>query len=75
MRVNLFTSLGALKVGLDILMKEEHVQVDQILGHGVSSRQKVSARRSSQVPSTHRFPLWRQQERAEPGASHCWLLI
>ena len=27
MRVNL-------KVGLDILMKEEHVQVDQILGHG-----------------------------------------
>lgn len=34
MRVNLFTSLGALKVGLDILMKEEHVQVDQILGHG-----------------------------------------
>ena len=32
--VNLFTSLGALKVGLDILMKEEHVQVDQILGHG-----------------------------------------
>lgn len=75
MRVNLFTSLGALKVGLDILMKEEHVQVDQILGHGVSSRQKVSARRSSQVPSTHRFPSWRQQERAEPGASHCWLLI
>ena len=34
MRVNLFTSLGTLKVGLDILMKEEHVQVDQILGHG-----------------------------------------
>ena len=34
MRVNLFTSLGALNVGLDILMKEEHVQVDQILGHG-----------------------------------------
>ena len=34
MRVNLFTSLGALKVGRDILMKEEHVQVDQILGHG-----------------------------------------
>ena len=34
MRVHLFTALGALKVGLDILMKEEHVQVDQILGHG-----------------------------------------
>lgn len=34
MRVNLFTSLGALKVGLDILLKQEGVQLDQILGHG-----------------------------------------
>lgn len=34
MRVHLFTSLGALKTGLDILLKEEGVQVDQILGHG-----------------------------------------
>lgn len=34
MRVNLFTSLGALKTGLDILLKEEGVQVDEILGHG-----------------------------------------
>jgi len=33
-RVNLFTSLGALKVGLDILMKEEGVKVDKITGHG-----------------------------------------
>jgi sugar (pentulose or hexulose) kinase len=34
MRVNLFTSLGALKIGLDILLKEEGVQLDKILGHG-----------------------------------------
>lgn len=34
MRVNLFTALGALKVGLDILLKQEGVQVDHILGHG-----------------------------------------
>lgn len=34
MRVHLFTALGALKTGLDILLKEEKVQVDQILGHG-----------------------------------------
>lgn len=34
MRVNLFTSLGALKVGLDILLKQEGVKVDKILGHG-----------------------------------------
>ena len=34
MRVHLFTSLGALKTGLDILLKEEEVHVDKILGHG-----------------------------------------
>lgn len=34
MRVNLFTALGALKTGLDILLKQEGVQLDQILGHG-----------------------------------------
>ena len=34
MRVHLFTSLGALKTGLDILLKEEGVKLDQILGHG-----------------------------------------
>ena len=34
MRVHLFTALGALKTGLDLLLKEEHVQVDEILGHG-----------------------------------------
>lgn len=34
MRVNLFTALGALKVGLDILLKKEGVTLDSILGHG-----------------------------------------
>jgi len=34
MRANLYTSLGALKVGLDILLKEEGVAVDRITGHG-----------------------------------------
>lgn len=34
MRVHLFTALGALKTGLDFLLKEEGVQVDEMLGHG-----------------------------------------
>ncbi len=34
MRVNLFSSLGALKIGLDILFEQEKVEIDQILGHG-----------------------------------------
>ena len=34
MRTHLYTSLGAVKMGLDILMKEEGVKVDRIMGHG-----------------------------------------
>ena len=34
MRTHLFASLGALKLGLDILFEREHVRIDQILGHG-----------------------------------------
>lgn len=34
MRVNLYTALGALKIGNDILLKEEGVRVDKLLGHG-----------------------------------------
>lgn len=34
MRVHLYTSLGAVKMGLDILMKDEKVQVKRITGHG-----------------------------------------
>ena len=34
MRVHLCTALGALKVGMDILLKEEKVEIDEILGHG-----------------------------------------
>ncbi|MFC5449747.1 xylulokinase [Paenibacillus aestuarii] len=34
MRVHLFTALGALKIGMDILLKQEGVQLDEILGHG-----------------------------------------
>lgn len=34
MRVNLYTSLGAVKLGMDILLKDEGVKVDRIMGHG-----------------------------------------
>jgi sugar (pentulose or hexulose) kinase len=34
MRVHLFTALGALKIGMDILLKKEEVKLDEILGHG-----------------------------------------
>ena len=34
MRAHLYTALGALKTGLDILFKEEGVQADEVMGHG-----------------------------------------
>ncbi|WP_317967957.1 FGGY-family carbohydrate kinase [Paenibacillus sp. CCS19] len=34
MRVHLSTALGALKIGMDILLKEEGVKLDELLGHG-----------------------------------------
>jgi len=34
MRTHLFSSLGALKIGMDILFEQERVKLDQLLGHG-----------------------------------------
>ncbi len=34
MRANLFSTLGALKIGLDILFKDEGVKLDKLYGHG-----------------------------------------
>lgn len=34
MKVNLYTSLGAVKLGMDILLKDEGVKLDRIMGHG-----------------------------------------
>lgn len=34
MRSNLYTCLGAVRIGLDIMLKKENVKVDRLLGHG-----------------------------------------
>lgn len=34
MRVHLYSALGALRIGLDILLDREQVKVDRVLGHG-----------------------------------------
>ena len=34
MRVHLFSALGALKIGMNILFEQEKVKIDQLLGHG-----------------------------------------
>jgi sugar (pentulose or hexulose) kinase len=45
MKVNLYTSLGAVKIGLDILMKDEGVRVERITGHGGLFKTKGVAQR------------------------------
>ena len=45
MRVHLFTALGALKTGLDILFREEGVQVDSVMGHGGLFKTKEAGQR------------------------------
>jgi sugar (pentulose or hexulose) kinase len=34
MRANLFSALGAIRIGMDILFKDENVKADRITGHG-----------------------------------------
>ena len=34
MRTHLYSALATLKIGMDILLKEEHVTVDSLMGHG-----------------------------------------
>ncbi|WP_197407605.1 xylulokinase [Oceanivirga salmonicida] len=34
MRANLFTTLGSIKIGLDILLKEENVKIEKLYAHG-----------------------------------------
>ncbi|WP_058306140.1 xylulokinase [Gracilibacillus massiliensis] len=34
MRTHLFTAFGAMKIGMDILLKEEGVKLEEVLGHG-----------------------------------------
>lgn len=34
MRTHLYSALGALKIGMDILLKEEHASLDRLMGHG-----------------------------------------
>jgi sugar (pentulose or hexulose) kinase len=50
MRVNLQSALGAMKIGMDILLKEENVKLDKMLGHvglfkteGVAQRYMAAA--------------------------------
>lgn len=41
MRTHLYSSLGAIKIGMDILIQQEQVKIDRLLGHGGLFKTKV----------------------------------
>jgi sugar (pentulose or hexulose) kinase len=45
MRTHLFSALGALKLGLNILFEQEQVKIDQVLGHGGFFKTKEAGQR------------------------------
>jgi sugar (pentulose or hexulose) kinase len=45
MRAHLFSALGALKIGLDILFEQEQVKIDRVLGHGGFFKTKEAGQR------------------------------
>ena len=45
MRCHLFSSLASLKIGLDILLKEEQVTIDRMMGHGGLFKTKIVGQR------------------------------
>ena len=63
MRVHLMTSLGALKVGMDILVKEEQVQIDKMLGHGGLFLTKGVGQRI--MAAAMQTPVFVMQQKAE----------
>ena len=66
MRVNLYSALGVLKTGLDILLKEEGVQVDSIFGHGGFFKTKVVGQ--SMLAAAMNAPVTVMETAGEGGA-------
>ena len=66
MRTHLHASLGALKYGLDILLKEEGVKVDEIYGHGGLFKTKGVGQRI--LAATMNSPVSVMETASEGGA-------
>lgn len=68
MRTHLYSSLATLKYGMDIMFKEENVSLDKLMGHGGFFKTKVLDSALWLLQQMYLLLLWRQQERAAPGA-------
>lgn len=66
MRVNLYTTLGTLKVGMNILTEKEHVQLKRIQGHGGMFKTKNVMQ--SIVAAAIKTPVYVMETAGEGGA-------
>src|SRR5690625_1438853 len=66
MRTHLFTAFGALKIGMDILTKEENVAIDGILAHGGLFKTPVVGQKI--VAATMNVPVSVMETAGEGGA-------
>src|SRR5690625_6807148 len=66
MRTHLFSALGALKIGMDILTKEENVSIDGILAHGGLFKTPVVGQKI--VAATMNVPVSVMETAGEGGA-------
>ncbi len=72
MRTHLYTSLGALKTGLDILFKKEQVKLDVLLGHGGLFKTPVVGQKI--MAAAAGVPVSVMETAGEGGAWGCALL-
>nr|WP_242700729.1 FGGY-family carbohydrate kinase [Enterococcus sp. DIV0212c] len=66
MRVHLYSAFGALKIGMDILLKEEAVQIDSVVGHGGLFKTKEVGQKA--VASVMNTPVSVMENAGEGGA-------
>lgn len=73
MRTNLYTCLGAMRVGLNLLFEKENVKVDRLLGHGGLFKTKGVGQQILADAVNAPVSVILLQVRAEPGNRTCFL--
>lgn len=66
MKVHLYSAFGALKIGMDILLKEEAIQIDSVVGHGGLFKTKEVGQKA--VAAVMKSPVSVMENAGEGGA-------
>ena len=73
MRMHLYSALAALKSGMDLMLKEEGVQVDQLFGHGGYFKTKGVGQRIAAAAMNAPVSVMETAGEAVPGVLLFWL--